>query len=73
MSVPSEHALRDVVGIFPQDAEPFHDGREGDVLLGGELGPFAHRQQHRRRVRLEAGDGLGLAGLANHVDGLEFC
>lgn len=62
--------LRDIVGIFPQDAETFHDGRERNVLLGGQFGTFAHRQQDRSGVRLEARDGFGLTGLANDVDGL---
>lgn len=63
--------LGDIVGIFPQDAETFHDGCERDVLFGGQFGPFAHRQQDRSGVRLESGDGLRLTGLAHDVDGLK--
>ena len=59
-----------IVGVLLQDDKSLHDGRDGQVLLRGQLGPLAARQQHRRGVRLEAGDGLGLAGLPDHVDGL---
>jgi hypothetical protein len=54
---------------LPQDDEALHDGGEGRVLLGGELGPLPVRQEDRRRVGLEAGDGLGVAGLADDVHG----
>ena len=59
-----------VVWILLQDYEPLHDGRDGQVLLRGELGPLSAGEQHGRGVRLEAGDGLGLARLPDHVDGL---
>ena len=58
------------VGVLLEDDESLHDGRDGEVLLGGQLGALTRGQQDRRGVRLEAGDGLGLAGLAHHVHGL---
>merc|ERR1719412_1537988 len=59
-----------VVWILLQDYEPLHDGRDGQVLLRGELGPLSAGEQDGRGVRLEAGDGLWLARLPDHVDGL---
>lgn len=55
------------VWIFLEDDEALHDGREGRVLVGGQLGSLTVGQQDGGGVGLEAGDGLGLAGLANHV------
>ena len=63
--------LLHVVRILAQDNEAFEDGRERNVLVGGELGALTVRQEHGRGVRLESGDGLGLAGLADDIDGLE--
>ena len=56
--------------LLLQDNKSFHNGRQGDVIFGGQFGSFAVSQKDGRRVRLEAGDGLGFAGLAHHVDGL---
>ena len=41
-----------IVWVFPEDAESFHDGSEGDEFLRGQLGSLAVRQQHGSRVRL---------------------
>lgn len=52
-----------VVGVLPQDDHPLQCGRERHVLLRPQLRALPHRQQHRRRVRLEAcGAGWGGAG-----------
>ena len=59
-----------IVWVLLQDDKALHDGRDGQVLVGSKLGPLSAREQHRRGVRLEAGDGLGLARLPDHVDGL---
>ena len=49
--------------FFPEYDESLHDGREGGVLLCGQLRPLAMRKQHRGCVSLEPGDGLGLTSL----------
>ena len=41
-----------IVWVFPEDAESFHDGSEGDEFLRGQLGALAVSQQHGSRVRL---------------------
>lgn len=60
----------DAVLVLSQDDEPFHDGRERHVLVGGQLGALARRQQHGRRVRVRARDTLGSARFSDHVHGL---
>ena len=43
-----------IVGVLPQDDHPLERPRQGQVLLRPQLGALARRQQHWRRVRLEA-------------------
>ena len=62
--------LCSIVGVLLQDDKALHDGSDGQVLICCKLSPFAAREQHRSGVRLEAGYGLGLARLPDHVDGL---
>ena len=52
--------------FFPEYDESLHDGREGGVLLCGQLRPLAMRKQHRGCVSLEPGDGLGLTSLQDN-------
>ena len=53
-----------------EDNKSFHNGRQGDVIFGGQFSSLTMSEKDGRRVRLEASDGLGFTSLANHVDGL---
>ena len=52
--------LYSIVRVLLQDDESLHDGRDGQVLLRGELGPLAACEQHGRSVRL-VGDSIVLS------------
>mmetsp|Transcript_43030 Transcript_43030/g.91338 ORF Transcript_43030/g.91338 Transcript_43030/m.91338 type:complete len:207 (+) Transcript_43030:364-984(+) len=60
--------LRLVVGILPQNDDSFQDTACGNVLLSGQLRPFATADQYRCRVSLEASDLLRLPGLSCSVN-----
>mmetsp|Transcript_41710 Transcript_41710/g.100030 ORF Transcript_41710/g.100030 Transcript_41710/m.100030 type:complete len:211 (-) Transcript_41710:1989-2621(-) len=57
-----------VVRILPQNDNSLQDATCGNVLFGGQLGPFATADQYRCRVGLEAGDLLGLPGLSCSIN-----
>ena len=60
----------DIVRVFLENNKSLHDGCDGKVLLCGQLSSLAMRQEDGGGVGLEPSDGLGLAGLTDHVDGL---
>lgn len=56
-----------IVRILLEDNEALHDRRQRRVLFRGQLGSLAVRQQDRRGVSLESGDGFRFSGLPDNV------